>query len=59
MPDPALSLADDEPDDEATILALALDPQFERTRFVFVIYTAPSRSGEPMFMLARWAPVRN
>ena len=33
---------------------IALDPQFERTRHVFAIYTAPSRSGEPTFTLARF-----
>ena len=49
VPEPALSLAGDAVDDETTLLALALDPQFERTRFVFVIYTGPSRSGEPVF----------
>jgi aldose sugar dehydrogenase len=59
VPDPALSLADDAVDDETTLLALALDPQFERTRFVFVIYTAPSRSGEPMFTLARFRESSN
>ena len=59
MPDPALSLADDAVGDGTTLLALALDPQFERTRFVFVIYTAPSRSGEPMFTLARFRESSN
>jgi glucose/arabinose dehydrogenase len=39
------------------VLALALDPQFERNRFVFAIYTAPSRSGEPAFSLARFREV--
>jgi glucose/arabinose dehydrogenase len=50
--EPALSLA--EPGFDTTLLALAIDPQFERTRFVFALYTAPARSGEPMFTLARF-----
>ena len=36
------------------LLALALDPQFERTRFVFAIYAAPSRSGASTFCLTRF-----
>ncbi len=39
------------------VLALALDPQFEHNRFVFAIYTAPSREGEPAFFLARFREV--
>jgi glucose/arabinose dehydrogenase len=50
---PALSLgtgagAQDE------ILALAFDPQFERTRFVYVLYTTRSRAGEPSYAVARF-----
>ena len=47
--EPALSL--DEPG--TTLLALAVDPQFTRTRFVFALYAAASRAGEPAFTLAR------
>ena len=46
---------------EGQLLALALDPQFERTRYAFAIYTSPSRSGDraggPMFTLARFREV--
>ena len=59
VPDPALSLADDAAGDGTALLALALDPQFARTRFVFAIYTAPSRSGEPRFTLARFRESSN
>jgi len=59
VPDPALSLADDSGDDATALLALALDPQFERTRFVFAVYTARSRSGDPMFTLARFRESSN
>jgi glucose/arabinose dehydrogenase len=50
---PALSLgakagAQDE------ILALAFDPQFDRTRFVYVLYTTQSRAGEPSYAVARF-----
>jgi glucose/arabinose dehydrogenase len=50
--EPAISLADTF-GAEVSLLALAFDPQFERTRFVFAIVAAPSRTGEPAFALAR------
>ena len=58
--EPAISLADTL-GANGQLLALALDPQFERTRYAFAIYTAPShsgdRAGEPMFTLARFREV--
>jgi aldose sugar dehydrogenase len=37
------------------VLALALDPQFDRTRFVYAVYTTTSsRSGGPAFSLVRF-----
>lgn len=51
--EPVLSLADGQ-SEATTLLALAVDPQFERTGFVFALYAAPDRSGEPMFTLARF-----
>lgn len=59
LPDPALSLAEEFGEGEASILAIALDPQFDRTRFVFAIYAGPSRSGEPAFTLARFRESSN
>jgi aldose sugar dehydrogenase len=59
LPDPALSLAQEFGDGEASILAIAIDPQFDRTRFVFAVYAAPARSGEPMFTLARFRESSN
>jgi glucose/arabinose dehydrogenase len=64
LSEPAVSLADTL-GAEGQLLALALDPQFERTRHVFAIYTELSRpgdrsgdrSGEPMFTLARFREV--
>jgi glucose/arabinose dehydrogenase len=53
LPEPAISLAGDIGGD-GQLLALALDPQFDRTRFVFAIYTAASRSGQLVFTLARF-----
>jgi aldose sugar dehydrogenase len=41
------------------LLALALDPRFEQTRFVYAIYAAPSRAGPPGFTLARFREVSN
>ncbi len=36
------------------LLGLALDPEFERTRFVYVLYTSASRERAPVFRLARF-----
>lgn len=50
----AWSLAET-PAGHGQVLALALDPQFDRTKFVFAVYTTTSsRSGEPMFSLVRF-----
>ena len=59
LPAPALSLAEEFGEGAASILAIALDPQFDRTGFVFAIYAAPSRSGEPVFTLARFRESSN
>jgi glucose/arabinose dehydrogenase len=56
LPEPAVSLAGVIGAD-GQLLALALDPQFDRTRFVFAIYTAASRSGQLVFTLARFREV--
>ena len=56
LSDPAVSLADAMGAD-GQLLAIALDPQFDRSRFVFTIYTAPDRSGAPAFTLARFREV--
>jgi len=53
LPEPAISLADVVGGD-GQLLALTLDPQFDRTRFVFAIYTAPSRAGDAVFTVARF-----
>jgi len=54
--EPAVSLADAiSPDGQ--LLAIALDPRFDRTHHVFAIYTAPDRSGVPAFTLARFREV--
>jgi hypothetical protein len=41
------------------LMALAVDPEFARSRFVFAIYTAPSRRGAPTFVLARFREAGN
>ena len=41
------------------LLAIALDPEFSRTHFVYVIYTAASRANEPVFRVARFREVRD
>ena len=53
LPAPAWSLAETD-EGHGQVLALALDPQFDRSGFVFAIYTAPSRSGGLSFTLARF-----
>jgi glucose/arabinose dehydrogenase len=40
------------------LLSIALDPAFERTHWVYAIYTTPSRSGAPVFRVARFREVR-
>jgi glucose/arabinose dehydrogenase len=56
LPEPAINLAGTL-GAGGRLLALALDPQFERSRQVFAIYTAPARTGDPMFTLARFREV--
>jgi glucose/arabinose dehydrogenase len=56
LSDPAVSLADAMGAD-GQLLAIALDPQFDRSRFVYTIYTAPDRSGASAFTLARFREV--
>jgi glucose/arabinose dehydrogenase len=40
--------------DTGGLLALALDPAFERTRFVYALYTAEARNGGWRFRIARF-----
>jgi hypothetical protein len=56
LSEPAISLADAIGAD-GQLLAIALDPQFERTHYAFVMYTAPDRSGASAFTLARFRAV--
>jgi quinoprotein glucose dehydrogenase len=53
---PALSMAD-ELGATGRLLALAVDPQFERTGHVFAIYSAPAPAGGDAFALARFREV--
>jgi glucose/arabinose dehydrogenase len=43
--------------DAGQLLAIAVDPQFEQTRFVYTLYTSPSRGGTQMFGIARFREV--
>jgi glucose/arabinose dehydrogenase len=58
LPDPALSLADMIMPG-TTLLALAVDADFDRTGFVFAIYVLPARAGNPTFTLARFRETSN
>jgi aldose sugar dehydrogenase len=40
--------------DAGAVLALTLDPQFDRTHFLYALHTAPSRWGRLSFLLARY-----
>ncbi len=58
LPDPALSpppLASG----QDQLLALAIDPQFDRTHNVYAILTASSRTGGPAFALVRFREAAN
>jgi glucose/arabinose dehydrogenase len=54
LSDPALTLDDVLTSGGGGLLAVATDPQFERTGFVYAVYTAPSRYGDAIFRLARF-----
>jgi glucose/arabinose dehydrogenase len=54
----ALSLVDVWTANQNGLVAIATDPQFERTRFVYLLYSAQSLSGDPVFRLARFREVR-
>jgi glucose/arabinose dehydrogenase len=53
QPAPALTLDDISTSGDGGLLGLALDPRFERTHFVYAVYTTPSRAGGTVFALAR------
>jgi aldose sugar dehydrogenase len=42
---------------EGGVLDVAIDPEFARTRFAYVLYTAASPDGSPMFRVARYREV--
>src|SRR6201999_3565778 len=52
LSDPAIALSE-AMGPNGQLLAIALDPSFDRTHYAFAIYTAPDRSGVPAFTLAR------
>jgi hypothetical protein len=56
LSEPAVSLAD-AIGANGQLLAIALDPGFDRTHHLFAIYTALGRSGVPAFTLARFREV--
>ncbi|MGH9141171.1 MAG: PQQ-dependent sugar dehydrogenase [Vicinamibacterales bacterium] len=56
LDDPAISLTD-VAGSGGQLLAIAVDPQFARTHYVFMIYTTPDRFSEPAFTLARFREV--
>jgi glucose/arabinose dehydrogenase len=56
--EPAIILAD-ELGSSGQLLAIAVDPAFDRTGHLFAIYTSDVRSDEPVFTLARLRAVGN
>jgi glucose/arabinose dehydrogenase len=55
--DPMLPIDDVAVSGDGGLVSIALDPAFERTHWVYAIYTTPSRSGVPVFRLARFREV--
>jgi glucose/arabinose dehydrogenase len=53
----ALTLDAEEDDGRDRVLSIAIDPDFARTQFVFIVQTAPSSSGA-VFRLARYRELR-
>jgi glucose/arabinose dehydrogenase len=54
---PALTLDDVTTEGAGELLSLAFDPRFDRTGFVFALYTALSRNDAPVFRMARFRAV--
>jgi glucose/arabinose dehydrogenase len=44
---------------ETALLGLAMDPSFDRTRFVYLLYTETSRTGAAAFSVARFREVND
>jgi glucose/arabinose dehydrogenase len=55
--DPALTIADVAPAREGGLVALTLDPEFQRNGAVYVIYTTRSGNDSAVFRLARFREV--
>jgi glucose/arabinose dehydrogenase len=55
--DPALTIGDIARERASELVALALDPQFERSGLMYVIYTARSDSDRAVFRLVRFREV--
>jgi aldose sugar dehydrogenase len=53
----ALTLVSDDDGASLAVLSIAVDPDFARTRFVFVLHTADSAEG-PVFRLSRYRELR-
>jgi glucose/arabinose dehydrogenase len=56
--EPAVTLSD-VTEGQGGLLSLALDPSFNRTGLVYVLYTTLSRDDRPVFRLARFRAVRD
>ena len=56
--EPALTMDDVWTIGGSGLLAIAIDPDFNRTHFVFVIYTATASDNTPVFRLARFREVQ-
>jgi len=59
QPEPALTLTDVTITGGGGLLSLALDPRFERTHFLYALYTTSSRSGHSVFRIARFRETMN
>ena len=59
LPQPALTLSDVVADGESGVLGIALHPDFARTHYVYVAYTARAVGGAPVNRLVRYREADN
>ena len=59
LPEPALTLTDVNAQTEAGALGLAVHPQFEQNRYVYLVYTAERPGQSPVTRLVRYRELAN
>jgi glucose/arabinose dehydrogenase len=59
QPAPALTLPEVSTTGQSGLLAITIDPRFDKTHFVYAIYTTTGRQGGSVFTLARFREIRD